>query len=170
MESYTRLLLHFMHTVASQRNRIESFVFATRLTRVTLQLRRKSVDRALQEVGTAVRDWGGGTRIGESLREFNLRWSRRVLGWGAVTLLITDAWDRGEPETLGRQAFRLQRSCHRLLWLNPLLGRPGYQPLTRGARALLPFVDDHLTVHNLASLEALGGLLAKIDWRRAPLR
>ncbi len=166
MENYTRLLLHFMHTLSSYRGHIESFVFATRLTRITLPLRHKSVDRSLGEVGSSVRDWGGGTRIGEAVREFNYRWSRRVLGWGAVTLLITDGWDRGDPQLLGREACRLQRSCHRFIWLNPLLGRPGYQPLTRGAQALLPSVDDHLPVHNLASLEALARVLSKIDWGR----
>ncbi len=170
MESYTRLLIHFMHTLSAQRGRIECFVFGTRLTRITLPLRHKSVDRSLQEVGASVRDWGGGTRIGEAVREFNYRWSRRVLGWGALTLLITDGWDRGDPDLLRREASRLQRSCHRLLWLNPLLGRPGYQPLTRGAQALLPFIDDHLPVHNLASLQALAGVLSRINWRQAPLR
>lgn len=166
MESYTRLLLHFLHTLAGRRNLIESFLFSTRLTRVTLQMRRRSVDRALREVSSAVKDWGGGTRIGESMRGFNYQWSRRVLGWGAVVLIITDGWDRGDPELLGREASRLRRSCHRLIWLNPLLGRPGYQPLTRGAKALLPWVHDFLPVHNLASLEQLGIALARIDWRR----
>lgn len=166
MERYTRLLLHFMHVLALRLTQIESFVFATRLTRITRALRRKSVDRALAEIGGQVRDWGGGTRIGEALHSFRYDYSRRVLGWGAVVLLISDGWDRGEPELLKREAAHLARACHRFIWLNPLLGGEGYQPLTRGAAALLPHVDDFLPVHNLASLEKLGKLLGGIAERR----
>ena len=102
-----------------------------------------------------VPDWAGGTRIGDALRTFNIKWARRVMGHGPVVLLISDGWDRGEPDRLAREMSRLQRSCHRLIWLNPLLGAADYQPLTRGMQAALPFVDDFLPVHNLASLEAL---------------
>src|SRR3712207_2211327 len=107
-----------------------------------------------------VHDWGGGTRIGEALKDFNFHWGRRVLGHGAVVLLISDGWDRGDPDLVARETARLQRTSHRLIWLNPLLGRPGYQPLTRGLQAALPFVDDFLPVHNLHSLEQLGEVLA----------
>ena len=115
-----------------------------------------------------MRDWGGGTRIGEALKDFNFRWGRRVLGHGAVVLLISDGWDRGDPVLLGREMARLQRSCRRLIWLNPLLGAPGYQPLTQGMRAALPYVDDFLPVHNLHSLEQLGEILAEMSAKRRP--
>jgi hypothetical protein len=166
MERYTRLLLHFTHTLANSMFQVESFVFGTRLTHITRQIRKRSVDAALTEVGTRVHDWGGGTRIGAALHEFNYRWSRRVLGRGAVALLITDGWDRGEPDLLMREAARLRLSCYRLMWLNPLLGSPEYEPLTRGAQAMLPYVDDFLPVHNLASLDALLRELWKVNWRR----
>lgn len=166
MERYTRMLLHFMHTLAHSMYQVESFVFSTRLTRITRSLRSKSVDRALFEVGNSVKDWGGGTRGGDALHIFNYHWARRVLGRGAVTLLITDGWDRGDPELLKRETSRLQRNCYRLIWLNPLLGAPQYEPLTRGAQALLPFVDDFLPVRNLANLEMLAQELSRVHWQR----
>jgi len=112
-------------------------------------------------------DWGGGTRIGEALRTFNVRWARRVMRRGPVVLLISDGWDRGEPSVLGSEIARLQRSCHRLIWLNPLLGSPDYRPMTRGMQAALPFVDDFLPVHNLASLDALAEHLSRLPPRRS---
>lgn len=167
MERYTRVLLHFVHTLANSMYQVESFVFGTRLTRITRQIRRKSADKALTEVGARVKDWGGGTRTGDALHTFNYYWARRVLGRGAVVLLITDGWDRGDPELLRTEIARLQHNCHRLIWLNPLLGAPQYEPLTRGAQALLPYVDDFLPVRNLASLEMLIAELWKVDWRRS---
>lgn len=167
MERYSRLLLHFTHTLANSIYQVESFVFSTRLTRITRPIRHKSVDAALREVGSAVSDWGGGTRIGDALHTFNYGWARRVLGRGAVVLLITDGWDRGDPELLRQEAARIQRNCCRLVWLNPLLGSPEYKPLTRGSQAMLPYVDDFLPVHNLASLEALARELWRLDWRRS---
>jgi uncharacterized protein with von Willebrand factor type A (vWA) domain len=166
MERYTRILLHFAHTLASSMYQVESFVFSTRLTRITRPIQRKSVDVALKEVSTAVKDWGGGTLTGDALHSFNYRWARRVLGRGAVVLLITDGWDRGDPDALGRELARLQRNCYRLIWLNPLLGAPQYEPLTRGAQAILPYVDDFLPVRNLANLDILAGELLRVDWRR----
>lgn len=166
MERYTRLLLHFVHTLASSIYQVESFVFSTRLSRITRPLRHKMVDAALQEAGHTVQDWGGGTRIGDSLHTFNYHWARRVLGSGAVVLLITDGWDRGEPDLLRAEIARLQRNCYRLIWLNPLLGSPVYEPLTRGAQAMLPYIDDFLPVHNLASLESLARQLWRINWHR----
>lgn len=166
MERYSRLLLHFVHTLAAHLYQVESFLYSTSLTHITHAVRHKSVDLALREVGQRVRDWGGGTRTGEALRAFNYQWARRVLGRGAVVLLITDGWDRGEPQVLQTEIARLRRSCHRLIWLNPLLGAPQYEPLTRGAQAMLPFVDDFLPVHNLASMEMLVRELGKVEWRR----
>ena len=147
-------------------NQVESFVFSANLTRITHQIRHKSVDRALEDVGMIVSDWGGGTRTGEALRTFNYRWSRRVLGRGAVVLFITDGWDRGDPELLRHEMDRLQRSCHQLIWLNPLLDLPDYEPLTRGAQAMLPYTDDFLPLRNLANLEMIIHELQKLNWRR----
>ncbi|MBM3783950.1 MAG: VWA domain-containing protein [Acidobacteria bacterium] len=163
MDRYSRMLLRFAHCLAGGYSRLEVFVFATRLTRISLALRRKKTERALAEAGAAVRDWGGGTRIGDALRRFHVDWSRRVLGHGPVVLLISDGWDRGDPEDLAREMARLHRSCHRLIWLNPLLGSPAYEPLTRGMRAALPYVDDFLPVHNIASLAELARLLRTLE-------
>ncbi|MBZ0299316.1 MAG: VWA domain-containing protein [Anaerolineae bacterium] len=166
MERYTRIFLHFMHTFASRMDQVESFVFSVHLTRITHAIRHKSVDHALEEVGTTVKDWGGGTRTGEALRAFNYRWSRRVLGRGAIVLLITDGWDRGDPDLLRHEAARLQRSCYRFIWLNPLLDLPQYEPLTRGAQAILPYTDDFLPLRNLANLEVIVKELQKLNWRQ----
>ena len=166
MEPYSRLLLHFIYAVSHPRSadpgvsRVEAFAFGTRLTRLTQELAERDVDRALQAAAHRIEDWGGGTRTGDALREFNFTWSRRLLGQGAAVLIISDGWDRGDIGLLGHEMERLHRSCHRLIWLNPLLGSPDYQPLTRGIVAALPHVDDFLPVHNLASLEQLGDLLA----------
>ena len=168
MEPYSRLLLHFIYAVSHPRSadpgvsRVEAFAFGTRLTRLTQELAERDVDRALQAAAHRIEDWGGGTRTGDALREFNFNWSRRLLGQGAAVLIISDGWDRGDIALLGQEMERLHRSCHRLIWLNPLLGSPDYQPLTRGIVAALPHVDDFLPVHNLASLEQLGDLLASL--------
>jgi uncharacterized protein with von Willebrand factor type A (vWA) domain len=168
MERYTRLLLHFMYSLARGLDQpVEVFVFSTHLTRITRQLRYRSIDRALREVSGVVHDWSGGTRIGESLKTFNYDWARRVLGRGAITLLISDGWDRGDIDLLGEEISRLQRSSYRLIWLNPLLGSPEYEPLTQGMQAALPHIDDFLPVHNLASLEDLAEHLEKLGGRRS---
>ena len=167
MERYTRMLLHFIHTLARGMDQVEAFLFATRLTRITRHLAHRSIDQAVDNVSRAVPDWAGGTRIGQALRTFNFQWLRRVLRGGAVVLIISDGWDRGEPDLLAREAARLQRSCHRLIWLNPLLGSPTYQPLTRGMQAALPYVDDFLPVHNLNSLEALARHLNNLSGLRS---
>lgn len=159
MDRYTRLLLHFLHSVESSVQRSEVFLFGTRLTRITRQLQRRDPDAAIAAVSSEVHDWAGGTRIGESLHTFNQRWARRVLGHGAIVLIISDGWDRGDPRLLAAEMERLQRHSYRLIWLNPLLGADNYQPLTQGIQAALPYIDDFLPVHNLASLEALGRLL-----------
>lgn len=168
MERYTRLLLHFLYGLAQSNNQpVEAFVFSTRLTRITRQLQDKNIERALGELSQVVHDWAGGTRTGESLKKFNYEWGRRVLGRGAVVLFISDGWDRGDVNLLGTEMARLHRSCHRLIWLNPLLGSPVYEPLTRGAQAVLPHVDDFLPVHNLASLEDLVIHLSEISIRNS---
>ena len=166
MERYTRLLLQFVHTIENSLDHVESFVFGTRLTRITRLLRKKDIDDALDDVAKVVQDWGGGTRIGESLHTFNFEWSRRVLNQGAIVIVISDGWDRGEPELLRDAMAHLQRNCFRLIWLNPLLGTSGYQPLTRGMQAALPYCDDFLPANNLASLQALAKLLVEVQGRR----
>jgi uncharacterized protein len=155
MERYSRMLLQFAHAVTRRHQRVETFLFSTRLTRVTRELRLSGADDAIASVSRAVTDWSGGTRIGQAVREFHQRWSRQVLHRGPVVLIISDGWDRGDPVELGEQIARLQRSCHRLVWLNPLIGTADYAPLTRGLQAALPFVDDFLparTLNNLADL------------------
>jgi uncharacterized protein with von Willebrand factor type A (vWA) domain len=167
MERYTRILLHFMHTLAIGMYQVESFVFSTGLTRITRQIRQKSVDEALAEVGRTVNQWGGGTMTGESLYSFNFHWARRVLGQGAIVMIITDGWDRGDRDLLEREMARLGRSCERLIWLNPLLDSPEYEPLTRGAQAILPYIDDFLPIRNLANLEVLIKALQGLQTRTA---
>lgn len=163
MERYTRLLLSFLHAVETNVQRVEVFVFGTRLTRITPALRRRNPDAALAAVSSQVQDWAGGTRIGESLKTFNRHWARRVLGHGAIVIVISDGWDRGDPRLLAAELERLQRASYRLLWLNPLLGAENYRPLTQGIQAALPFVDDFLPVHNLESLESLARLLNDVQ-------
>lgn len=163
MDRYARTLLQFVHTLETGLENVEVFVFGTRLTRITRELRKRDVDQALTDVVNAVDDWSGGTRIGEAIRDFNFRWSRRVLRSNATVVLISDGWDRGDPVLLGEEMARLQRSCRRLIWLNPLLGAPGYQPLTQGIKASLPYIDYFMPIHNLQSLEALADLLSSVD-------
>jgi uncharacterized protein with von Willebrand factor type A (vWA) domain len=155
MERYSRMVLHFLHALTRARRRVSSFVFGTRLTQVTRWLRERDVDHALTAVGREVGDWSGGTRIGESLYDFNRRWARRVLGQGAVVLLITDGLERGDPALLASATERLQKSCKRLLWLNPLLRFEGFEPRARGVQAMLDHVDELRTVHHLQSLSEL---------------
>jgi uncharacterized protein with von Willebrand factor type A (vWA) domain len=155
MERYSRMLLHFAHLLAWRQRRVEAFLFATHLTRITRQLRMPRADAALAAVSESVRDWSGGTRIGGALKEFHQHWGRRALNGGAVVLLISDGWDRGDPAELAEQIARLQRSCYRLVWLNPLIGSIDYAPLTRGLQAALPFVDDFLPARTLANLADL---------------
>ena len=164
MERYSRLLMIFTHAIA-RREDVEAFVFSTRLTRITRLLRYRDLDRCLDSVSKGVHDFSGGTRIGEALGDFNRHWARRVLGHGAVVIIVSDGWDRGDPARLTAELVHLRRSAHRLIWLNPLLGSEGYQPLTRGMAAALPHVDDFLAAHNLKALEDLGRLLAGLGTR-----
>ncbi len=165
MSRYSRLLIHFLHAMTNDRDRVHTFLFGTRLTNVTRYLRGRDVDIALAKVGEAADDWDGGTRIGHCLAEFNLRWSRRVLGQGAVVLFISDGLDRDAGRGLAREIERLHKSCRRLIWLNPLLRYQGFEPKSAGIRAILPHVDDFRQVHNLDSLDALAEALSRPDGR-----
>lgn len=155
MERYSRVLMHFVYGLARHVRHVESFVFSTTLSRITHRVVRPGAERQLTAVIRSVSDWGGGTRIGESLRVLNTRWARRTMRHGPVVVLVSDGWDRGDPAVLRRELARLRRTCHRLMWLNPLLGGADYEPLTRGMHAALPYVDDFLPAHNIASLEQL---------------
>jgi uncharacterized protein with von Willebrand factor type A (vWA) domain len=166
MSRYSRLFLHFMHAVTNDRDRVYTFLFGTRLTNITRHLRQRDVDVALDRVVGAVEDWSGGTRIGQCLAEFNRRWSRRVLGQGAVALLISDGLDRDAGVGLGQEMDRLHRSCRRLVWLNPLLRYEGFAPKSLGMRAILPHVDEFRPVHNLDSLQDLVKALSRPGPRR----
>ena len=160
MSRYAQVLLHFLHAVTNDRDRVSSFLFGTRLTNVTRQLKSRDAEVAFEMVSHVVPDWSGGTRIGESLELFNKEWARRVLGQGAVVLLITDGLDREGAKGLAEATERLRHSCRRLIWLNPLLRWEGFQPRSQGIRAMLPHVDEFRPVHNLQSLRALVATLS----------
>ncbi|MBI2763837.1 MAG: VWA domain-containing protein [Chloroflexi bacterium] len=161
MERHSRLLLRFIQALsASSTVKAESFVFGTRLTRVTRLLKDRNRDRALAKVADTVTDWAGGTRIGESFRDFNHKWARRTLRSSGVVIVVSDGWDRGDPRLVDTETARLRRNCHRLVWLNPLAGTPGYQPLAAGMRAAFPYIDDFLAAGTVASLERLGEILS----------
>jgi len=166
MSRYSRMLLHFMHAVTNDRDRVHSFVFGTRLTNITRHLRHKDVDVAVEKVSESVVDWSGGTRIGACLHDFNVTWARRVLGQGAVVLLISDGLDRDNAEGLSGEIERLHKSCRRLIWLNPLLRYEAYEPRSMGAKAMIDHVDDFRTIHNLESLSELSAVLSHAPQRR----
>jgi uncharacterized protein len=161
MSRYAQILLHFLHAVTNDRDRVHVFLFGTRLSNVTRQLRARDPEVAFQMVAHTVPDWSGGTRIGEALDRFNHLWAKRVLGQGAIVLLITDGLDRDGAYGLAENMDRLHRSCRRLIWLNPLLRWSGFEPKSQGIRAMLPHVDEFRPVHNLASLRALVDLLSR---------
>jgi len=167
METYARIMLQFAYSVSHSLKDVECFVFGTRLTRVTGHLKLKNIDRAIGDAAREVLDWSGGTRIGESLRAFNRRWSRRVLRRGAVVLIISDGWERGDVELLESEMRYLQHRSHRIIWLNPLSGKEGYEPRVEGMAAALPYVDDFLPIHNLQSLTALSRRLASLGQHRS---
>ena len=170
MSQYTRIFLHFLHVLTDRRRKVHTFLFGTRLTNVTRQMRNKDPDQALDACAGAVKDWSGGTRIGETLHEFNRLWSRRVLGQGAIVILITDGLERDSVEQLSKEMDRLHRSCRRLIWLNPLLRFDGFEARARGVRAMLPHVDEFRPVHNLASLVDLVAALGPGNTRNADPR
>jgi uncharacterized protein len=158
MAPYARMLLQYLQASVAAHTRVEAFVFGTRLTRVTRDLDGRDPDRALARAAERVTDWSGGTRIGAALAELNREHGRRI-GRGAVVVILSDGWDRGDPELLGAEMARLSRTAHRLLWLNPLAADPRYEPLTRGMRAALPHVDHLLPGNSIASLESLADLM-----------
>lgn len=167
MSGYSRMLLHFLHAASNAKGagwaQVHSFTFGTRLTNITRHLRQRDVDAALKAAGTEATDWEGGTRIGASLHEFNRVWSRRVLGQGAVVLLITDGLDRDKADQLAKEAERLRLSCRKLIWLNPLLRWEGFAPKAQGVKALLPQVDSFRAAHNIGALEDLAAVLSRAD-------
>jgi uncharacterized protein with von Willebrand factor type A (vWA) domain len=160
MSQYTRIFLHFLHALTEKRRRVHAFVFGTRLTNLTRQMRHRDPDAALADCSAAVMDWSGGTRIGDTMGEFNRLWSRRVLGQGAVVLLITDGLERDDVAGLSKEMERLRKSCRRLIWLNPLLRFDGFEARARGVKAMLPHVDEFRSVHNL---DALADLCSSLD-------
>jgi hypothetical protein len=166
MERYTEMLLYFAHAARARLGKMETFVFSTRLSRITRQLMRRNPTEALAQVSQSVDDWSGGTRIGECLRTFNFEWSRRVTRGGPVALIISDGWDRGDPEVLSQEMERLRRTVHRLIWVNPLASRKGFSPQTRGMKAALPHVDDFLAGGRLSDLATLVALLDTVPERR----
>jgi uncharacterized protein with von Willebrand factor type A (vWA) domain len=161
MTPYARILLQYLHASVAARRRVEAFAFGTRLTRITHELGGRDHDLALERAADAVMDFAGGTRIGESLATLNREHGRRV-GRGAVVVVLSDGWDRGDPEELGLEMARLRRSAHRLVWLNPLAAHPEFAPLTRGMRAAIPHTDELLAGNSLASLEQLAVILEEI--------
>jgi len=171
MNPYSRMFLHFLHAITNDRDRVSVFVFGTRLTNITRQLRHRDVDVAMAKVADAIKDWSGGTRIGASLREFNWRWGRRTLAQNACVLLVSDGLDREAGEGLGEEMERLAKSCRSLVWLNPLLRYEKFEARPAGVRAMLPHVDLFLPVHNLKSLVDLARTLSnptskdKPQWR-----
>ncbi|WP_170409652.1 vWA domain-containing protein [Ruegeria arenilitoris] len=167
MSQYSRLILHFLHSVSNTKGagwaKVHAFTFGTRLTNITRHLQQRDVDAALAAAGAEAQDWEGGTRIGECLHSFNRDWSRRVMGQGAVVLLISDGLDRGDPDALGREVERLHLSSRRLIWLNPLLRWDGFMPKAQGVVAMLPHVDSFRAGHSIASLEDLAAAISKPD-------
>jgi uncharacterized protein with von Willebrand factor type A (vWA) domain len=161
MEPYARALLRFVHAAVAGRNRVEAFALGTRLTRLTRELSGRDPDAALGRATHAVADWSGGTRLGDGLRAFNDQWGQRGMARGAVVVILSDGWDRGDPQALAVEMGRLHRVAHRLVWVNPLKAAPGYAPLARGMAAALPYVDEFVEGHSLAALEGLVEVIAK---------
>ena len=167
MEKYARALLLFLHAAVGSGRGAEVFAFGTRLTRLTPELATRDPEKALAAASDRVVDWAAGTRIGDALKAYNDLWGRRALTRGAVVVIVSDGWDRGDPALVGREMARLSRAAYAVVWVNPLKGHPAYQPLAGGMQAALPFVDRFLPGHNLASLEELADVLAGIERRHA---
>lgn len=155
MDSYSRALLRFMHAAVAGRRRVEAFAMGTRLTRLTRELLSRNPDEALRRAGAAVPDWSGGTRLGDSLRDYNDDWGMRGASRGAVVVILSDGWERGEPSVIADQMARLSRVAHKVVWVNPLKASPGYAPLARGMAAALPYIDEFIDGHNLNALHEL---------------
>jgi len=161
MDRYSRALLRFMHVAVAGRRRVEAFAMGTRLTRLTRELSSRDPDRALQSAGVAVADWSGGTRLGESLRAYNDGWGMRGISRGAVIVILSDGWERGDPTVIADQMARLSRVAYRIVWVNPLKASPGYAPLARGMAAALPYVDELVEGHNLNALGELVEIVSR---------
>ena len=159
MEPYARALLRFVHAAVAGRQKVEAFALGTRLTRLTRELSTRDPDTALRNAAGRVVDWSGGTRLGEGLRRFNDEWGQRGMARGAVVVILSDGWDRGDPALLGEQMARLQRVAHQVIWVNPLKVTPGYAPLARGMAAALPYVDAFVEGHSLAAMEELARII-----------
>jgi hypothetical protein len=170
MERYTEMLLYFIHAARGRLGTVEAFVFSTGLSRITRELRHRDPRVALSQVGVAVHDWSSGTLIGNAFADFNRTWGRRVTRGGPVAVVISDGWDRGDPAVLSKEFGTFARSVHRVIWLNPLAGRAGFEPQTRGMQAVLPFVDDFMPVGNLADLTAVVRLLESVPKRKEVAR
>jgi uncharacterized protein with von Willebrand factor type A (vWA) domain len=161
MEPYARALVRFLHAAVVGRRRVEAFALGTRVTRITRELQWRDPDAAIAAAAKRVVDWSGGTRLGEGLRVFNDEWGVRGMARGATVVVLSDGWDRGDPDLLGREMARLQRVAHRLVWVNPLKASPGYEPLARGMAAALPYVDDFVEGHSLAALQRLAEVIKR---------
>ena len=160
MDHYTRILIHFLHAISSKGNKIEGFTFGTRLTRITRFIKEKNVNDSIEKINSMVKDWSGGTKIGETIKDFNLIWARRILGNGAVVLIVSDGWDTGNLKLLNQEFDRLKKSCYRLIWLNPNLGYQDFEPLTGGVQVMMKYVDNFLPIHNLNCLTDLSDLFS----------
>jgi uncharacterized protein with von Willebrand factor type A (vWA) domain len=167
MEPYARAMLRFVHAAVAGRQRVEAFSLGTRLTRVTKELNSRDPDRALQQASERVQDWSGGTRLGECLRRFNDEWGVRGMARGAIVVILSDGWDRGDPAVLAEQMCRLHRVTYDLIWVNPLKVTPGYAPLARGMAAALPYVDHFVEGHSLAAMEELATVIGGASVRRS---
>jgi uncharacterized protein with von Willebrand factor type A (vWA) domain len=161
MEPYARALLRFVHAAVAGRTGVEAFALGTRLTRLTRELSTRDPDAALAAAGASVEDWSGGTRLGEALRTFCDTWGVRGMARGAVVVVLSDGWDRGDPSVLAEAMARLQRVAHRVVWVNPLKSSPGYAPLARGMAAALPYIDSFVEGHSLAALESLAEVIRR---------
>jgi hypothetical protein len=155
MEKYSQIFLYFLYAMAQETRWVETFVFGTRLTRLTSLLKKKNPDHVIEDLSSLIMDWSGGTRIGESIKEFNYQWSRRVRCQRSIVMIISDGWDRGNYDLLNREVSRLSRTAHRLMWINPLAGSQDYQPLVKGMQTVLPYVDDFYPLANLDNLESI---------------
>ena len=165
MERYVEMFLYFVHAARDRLGRLEAFVFSTQLTRITRQLASRDVSAALAQVGSKVNDWSGGTKIGDALEEFNVRWGRRVSRGGPIGLIISDGWDCGDPDLLAKEMARFRRTMHRVVWLNPLAAREGYEPTVRGMQIVMGHVDDFLPAASVADLAGVVELLESIPAR-----